>query len=151
MALYDIRYNWKIDSCSTAPPCWGLSGGQWWEKMLPAVHLIVQFAWKDVLLLTNSGAMKNNSLNDHRLRRKMVGELATSNVGEIKRPFWMGKKCDYVCLTWMFTRMASALEDFINNQLERMAYPLVTNWLLFPSPLSSTNEIVNKVYMEMRM
>ena len=55
--------------------------------MLPAVHLIAQFAWKDVLLLTNSGAMKNNSLNEHRLRRKRVGELATLNVGEVNRPF----------------------------------------------------------------
>lgn len=55
--------------------------------MHPAVHLIAQFSWKDVLLLTNSGAMKNNSLHDRRLRRKRVGELATSNVGEINRPF----------------------------------------------------------------
>lgn len=55
--------------------------------MLPAAHLIVQFAWKDVLLLTNLEAMKNNSLHDRRLRRKRVGELAAPNVGEINRPF----------------------------------------------------------------
>lgn len=50
-----------------------------------------------------------------------------------------------------YQRMASAWEDFINNQLVRMAYPSVTNWLLFPTPLSSTNKIMNNVAMEMRM